>query len=95
MQTKFALLFMTAVALNACAESVGHRTQTEPKQAAAEPPRVKDQVLEILCDSGRHNVQEELVSVVQYARQRDGHSDRVWEVADNVDCYELNNTEQA
>lgn len=96
MQMKFALLFMTAVSLNACGEPEGpSAAEVDPKLATAEPPRIKDQVLEILCDSGQRDVQQELIPVVQYARQRDGKSDRVWEVADEADCTELEDSEQA
>lgn len=96
MKSKLTVLLVTAVALNACAEPDGpSASEVEPKLAAAEPPRIKDQVLEILCDSGQSDVQQELIPVVQYARQRDGKSDRVWEVADEADCTELEDSEQA
>ena len=96
MNSKLTLLLVTAVALNACAEPDSpSASEVEPKLAAAEQPRIKDQVLKILCDSGQRNVQQELIPVVRYARQRDGKSDRVWEVADEADCTEQEDSEQA
>lgn len=62
---------------------------TNVRVAAAESSRVKDRVLDILCDTGPPNVQEELVVVAAYVRKRDGHSDRLWEVADQADCREF------
>ena len=51
-----------------------------------EDARIKDLVLNILCNNETRNVQQDLVPVVEYARKRDGRSDRVWEVADKADC---------
>lgn len=78
-----ALTLLTAV-LSACAfEDDGAQRQAS---AISDNTRIKDQVLKIVCNHETRDVQRELVPVVKYARERDGRSDRVWEVADNADC---------
>lgn len=57
--------------------------------AAAHPgpeASLKSRVLAVVCDDHRPDTQEQLVQLARYARERDGSSDRVWEVADNPDC---------
>ena len=47
---------------------------------------LKSRVLAVVCDNDRPDTQEQLVQLARYARERDGRSDRIWEVADNPDC---------
>lgn len=91
------LAALAVVALPSCTDPIDESAELDlsSDRASAENRRIKDQVLEILCDSGQRDVQRELIPVVQYARQRDGKSDRVWEVADEADCTELEDSEQA
>jgi len=81
-------LLLTVLSLTACSVEVPIADERGPDQSM-ESVRIKDQVLSILCDDEARNVPQELVLVVNYARERDGQSDRVWEVADNADCREL------
>lgn len=81
-------LLLTVLAVTACSVEVPSDDERMPDQIT-ESSRIKDQVLDILCDDEARNVPQELVLVVNYARERDGQSDRVWEVADNADCREL------
>lgn len=53
---------------------------------AGQEPRVKDRVLEAVCDPDSRATPEKLVPLVREVRVRDGRSDRVWEVADEADC---------
>lgn len=48
--------------------------------------RVKDRVLEVVCDPDSRSTAENLAPLVREVRARDGRSDRVWEVADEADC---------
>lgn len=81
-------LLLTVFSLTACSVEVPVADEREPDQSM-ESVRIKDRVLSILCDDEAREVQQELVPVVNYARERDGKSDRVWEVADNADCRDL------
>ena len=47
---------------------------------------LESRVLAVVCDNDRPDTQEQLVQLARYARERDGRSDRIWEVADNPDC---------
>lgn len=73
--------------LAACAVEEDRTSRKSPEYA--DSTRIKNQVLEIVCDHEGRDVQRELVPVVNYARERDGRSDRVWEVADKADCDNL------
>lgn len=53
---------------------------------AQQEGRVKDRVLEVVCDPDSRSTPEELVPLVREVRARDGRSDRVWEVADEAEC---------
>lgn len=83
----FRALFLSAVALGLCSAC-----SVEDKAAAGEPAgdaaqaRVKDRVLEVVCDPDSRSTPEELVPLVREVRARDGRSDRVWEVADEAEC---------
>ncbi len=61
-------------------------TAVETADSAEQEPRVKDRVLEVVCDPDSRSTSEELVPLVREVRARDGRSDRVWEVADEADC---------
>ncbi len=82
------ILVLTVFSLTACSVEVPPADERKP-DPSMESPRIKDRVLDILCDDEARNVPQELVLVVNDARERDGQSDRVWEVADNADCREL------
>lgn len=81
-------LLVSVFLVTACSVEEPAIDERKPDQAMASP-RIKDRVLDILCDDEARNVPQELVVVVSDARERDGQSDRVWEVADNADCREL------
>lgn len=61
-------------------------TAEEPSAGTQQQLRVKDRVLEVVCDPDSRATPEELVPLVREVRARDGRSDRVWEVADEADC---------
>lgn len=82
------IILLTAISLTACSVEVPAADERKPGQIT-ETSRIKDRVLDILCDDKPRNVPQELVLVVNDARERDGHSDRVWKVADSADCREL------
>ncbi len=58
----------------------------ESSDSAQQKQRVKDRVLEVVCDPDSRSTPEDLVPLVREVRVRDGRSDRVWEVADEADC---------
>ncbi len=74
----FWLCAACSVDSDANAEQSSDHTQQEA--------RVKDRVLEVVCDPDSRSTPEELVPLVREVRVRDGRSDRVWEVADEADC---------
>lgn len=80
---------MAAWLCTACSienEAGGEQTSQDAGQRAGQEPRVKDRVLEAVCDPDSRATPEELVPLVREVRARDGRSDRVWEVADEADC---------
>lgn len=83
------MLILPAAALAACSDRSDPVAEAQPDRAATDNLSIKDQVLQILCDDNDRNVQEALVEIAEYARKRDGRSDRVWEVADEADCEEV------
>lgn len=84
---RFLLLSLAGATLASC--TVEDTRGREQSPSISENARIKDRVLTILCDNETRNVQQDLVPVVNFARERDGRSDRVWEVADNANCQEL------
>ncbi len=61
-------------------------SETETSAAPAANAKLETRVLAVVCDNDRSDTQEKLVELARFARERDGQSDRIWEVADNPDC---------
>lgn len=88
-QPRFLLISLAGTILASCAVENDHGHVRQESPAFSENARIKDRVLTILCGNDTQDLQQDLTPVVNDARERDGRSDRVWEVADNADCQEL------
>ena len=86
MNVRAILVSSMAVWLSAACSIEDTATAEDASADVDQQARVKDRVLEVVCDPDSRATPEELVPLVREVRARDGRSDRVWEVADEADC---------